>query len=437
MIVHEFPRLYVEGGHGQIGRHALLVAVVVSILLVPAVIKLEFMDKGVRLDHVAVYGFSLLLIPMVAMRRGLIPGRTMPILSVVGLYIASYIVSTLYGHIVFGYDLDRASLQHLQGVGRAFLYLLMFLVLGERLDQLVVLRIVVGVGLFDIILGGAQFIGVGGLNSLLFDMYLLSDDPDVSREYVLAFNETRASSIFDGYTIHFAAFSLIFVSTAVALMLVKRVRAVPGIGLVVVGALGVLMTQTRGAVLGLIVLAVSLLFVVTKKRLYVGGLFLGTVAVGLVLVTFPERFVRLHVFLPLLSLDMDATKELILADVNVADRIRVGWGEGIRLWTMSPILGHGAIGGLSDTQFIPELYQRGALGLVLFVLIIGLVLRRAIQVVRSKDGGPGERAVGFVVYLSTFALLGMGISFVPVWASRPAELYWSLVGLLLRSSRRS
>ncbi|MFH1641130.1 MAG: O-antigen ligase family protein, partial [Candidatus Omnitrophota bacterium] len=192
-------------------------------------------------------------------------------------------------------------------------------------------------------------------------------------------------------------------------------------------------TQSRGGLLGLIVMGLAFLFLTRRNKIILLFMFL----VGLLVFPFIaprgiiERYQGAFQKGPQYQETLEFFGKKIELDDSATERVR-SLRESLRLWSEYPILGRGVPGGVwvSDVQYTRVVQEVGVIGFLIFIWMIVVLFRvgwRSFRDDNLDDFGKGL-SLGFI---SSFAgLMAMGISSEVFIVIRIMEPFWFLAAMV-------
>ncbi|MEH2058135.1 MAG: O-antigen ligase family protein [Nostoc sp.] len=136
---------------------------------------------------------------------------------------------------------------------------------------------------------------------------------------------------------------------------------------------------------------------------------------------------------PLLNPDIDVSRAVLLAasDDNSFNWRIAQWTSLVGHWQHFPLLGYGlqttnSLGPMfawAHNDYVRALVEEGIVGLVLFLLFLGVQLVRLLQIIRSPLSDPSQKQ--FCSVLFAFLLAAMvGMLTENVWSHTALFLYW-------------
>lgn len=194
-------------------------------------------------------------------------------------------------------------------------------------------------------------------------------------------------------------------------------------------------TQSRASWLGLLPLALGFV-VIFPRRIVAIYAFLGVVLVAAILLPGSAKDVVMSRIEQTIDPKGERYETAIGIEVDTSTGVRLQqWSNSFRMWLASPILGTGVSTFGADAMYPRVLVETGAVGLGMFLWLIGRLLRVAAGSWRVVRGHPQYAGIGLGYFCAFFALLGHGIAAAPFWIVRVMEPFWLLTAIAVSLPR--
>ncbi len=193
-------------------------------------------------------------------------------------------------------------------------------------------------------------------------------------------------------------------------------------------------TKVLVGIVMLVVLIVTLVIPRLDLTKLFGGILLLATMIGLFASTdFGRERLTSVTQTPLLNPDIDVSRAVLLAssDNNSFNWRIAQWSSLVENWEHFPILGYGlqtsnTFGPMfawAHNDYVRALVEEGVVGLILFLLFLGVQILRLLQIIRSPLSEPSQKT--FCSVLLAFLLAAMvGMLTENVWSHTALFFYW-------------